>query len=292
MWKACNIARQTSTWHTYLPALKRPHDTLADDPKEKVEILKEKFFLQLPNAKLDDIENYTYSKALEIPFIMDCEIMTAISRSELDKAPGSDRIPNRILKCISHLITPDLNRIFNFSLHLGYYPRHFWDSITIVFCKPVGQEQKDYSLLKSYRLIALLNTISKILESVIANQISFLVEKYQLLSKSHIRGRKSRSTEEALHDIVGKIYAVWNKNQVASLLMLDISGAFDHVCKILLLHNLRKRRINLKVVGIIESFLSNRITTIKTNEIYTRPLVNSMQYSPRITTVADTLLVL
>lgn len=103
-------------------------------------------------------------------------------------------------------------------------------------------------------------------ESVIANQISFLVEKYQLLPKSHIGGRKGRSTEEALHDIVEKIYAGWNKNQVASLLMLNISGAYDHVCKIRLLHNLRKRRINLKVVGLIESFLSDSTTTMKTNE--------------------------
>lgn len=169
--------------------------------------MKEKFFPQSPNAKLDDIENYTYPEALETTPITDREIMTAISRSGSDKAPESDGMPNRILKCIGHLITPDLNRIFNSSLHLGYYPRHFRDSITIVLRKPVGQEQKDYSFPEPYRPIALLNTISKILESVIANRNSFLVEKYQLLPKSHIRGRKGRSTEEALHDIVEKTYA-------------------------------------------------------------------------------------
>lgn len=124
---------------------------------------------------------------------------------------------------------------------------------------------KRYSLPKSYRPIALLNTISKILELVSANRISCLVEKYQLLPKSHIGGRKGRSTEEALHDIVKIIYAGWNKNQVVSLLMLDISGVYDHVCKIHLLHNLRKQQINLKVVELIESFLSDRTTTMKTN---------------------------
>ena len=171
MWKACNIARQTSTRHVYLPALRRPDDTLADDPKEKLEILKEKFFPQSPSAKLDDIENYTYPEALETPPITDRDIVTAISLSGSDKAPGSAGIPNRILKYIGHLITPDLNRIFNSSLHLGYYPRHFRDSITMVLRKPAGQEQKDYSLPKSYRPIALFNTISKILES--ANRISY-----------------------------------------------------------------------------------------------------------------------
>ena len=266
IWRAYNIARQTLTRHAYLPALRRPNDTLADDPKEKVEILKEKFFPQSPNAKLDDIENYTCLEALETPPITDRKIMTEISRLGSDKPPESDGIPNRILKCIGHLITLDLNRIFNSSLHLGYYPRHFQDLITIVLRKPARQEQKDYSLPKFYRPIALLNTISKILELVIARRISFLVEKYQLLPKLHIGGKKGRSTKKALHDIVEKIYTGWNKNQVASLLMLDISGAYNHVCKIRLLHNLRKRRINLKVVGLIKSFLSDRTTTMKTNE--------------------------
>lgn len=100
---------------------------MADDLKKKVEILKEKLFPQSPNAKLENIENYTHPKALEIPPITDREIIIAISQLGSDKAPRSNRIPNEILKYIGHLITPDLNQIFNSSLHLGYYPRHFQD---------------------------------------------------------------------------------------------------------------------------------------------------------------------
>ena len=255
-----------STRQAYLQALRRSDNSLADDPKEKMEILKEKFFPQSPNAKLDDIENYFYPKAIETPAITDREIMTAISRSGLDKAPGSDGIPNRIWRHIGHLIIPDLNRIFNSSLHLNYYPKHFQNSITIVLRKPKGQDQKDYSLPKSYRPIALLNTIGKILESVIASRIGFLVEKYQLLPKLHIRGKKGRSTEEALNDIIEKVYAGWNKDQVASLLMLDISGVYNYVCQNGLLHNLRKRKIKPEIVGLIASFSSDRTTTMKTNE--------------------------
>lgn len=86
-----------------------------------------------------------------------------------------------------------------------------------------------------------------------------------MFPKSHIGGRKSRCTKKVLHNIVKKIYAGWNKNQIASLLMLDISGAYNYVCKIRLLHNLRKQRINLKVDRLIKFFLSNKTTTIKTN---------------------------
>lgn len=48
--------------------------------------------------------------------------------------------------------------------------------------------------------------------------------------------------------------------------MFDILSVYDHICKIRFFHNLRKRQINLKVVRLIEFFLSNRTTTMKTNE--------------------------
>ena len=48
--------------------------------------------------------------------------------------------------------------------------------------------------------------------------------------------------------------------------MLDVTGAFDNVSHEKLLHNLRKRRIDPKIVDWISSFISNRSTVIKTNE--------------------------
>lgn len=133
-----------------MPVLRRLDDTLADNPKEKLEILKDKFFSQLPSTKLDNIENYTHPIALETLLIMDYKIIIVISQSGSNKIPGNNKIPNKILKCIGHLITPDLNQIFNSSLHLGYYPRHFRDLIIIVLCKPIRQKQKIYSLCKFY----------------------------------------------------------------------------------------------------------------------------------------------
>jgi hypothetical protein len=49
---------------------------------------------------------------------------------------------------------------------------------------------------------------------------------------------------------------------VASLLLLDVSGAFDNVSHARLLHNLRKRRIDERIVRWIASFLANRTTVI------------------------------
>ena len=85
-------------------------------------------------------------------------------------------------------------------------------------------------IAKSYRPISLLNTLGKALESILAQRIAHAIEKYRLLPKGHIGGRKGMSTKHALHGLVERVYQAWNMGHVASLLLLDVSGAFDQSC--------------------------------------------------------------
>ena len=125
-------------------------------------------------------------------------------------------------------------------------------------------DKDDYTIPKAYRPIALLNTIGKIMDAVLARRLSYLVEAHHVLPDTHIGGRKLRSTEHALHLITEKIYKAWNTGhgRVASLLLLDVSGAFDNVSHERLLHDLRTRRVDEKLVKWIASFLSERRTRI------------------------------
>lgn len=207
-----------------------------------------------------------------MPNITEKEIELAILRPALDKAPGTDGIPNRVLRIIIPFILPHLHKLFNSCLNLAYYLRHFKKSITIILHKSSGEKSRDYTSPKSYRPIALLNTLGKALESILATRISYLVEPQGRLPSMHIGGRRGRSTEEALYEILEKVYAGWNKDQIASLLMLDISKAYDHICQHRLRHNLRKRHLNLQLVNLISLFLSGRVTTIRSNEFISAEL--------------------
>ena len=256
MWQACKTARRPGLVYSCLPSIQQSDKSTTNNPEEKVEIFKNAFFPAPPIPQLTDIQNFVYPAGIDMPNITEKEIELAIFKPALDKAPGTDGIPNRVLRAIVSLILPHLYRLFNSCLSLAYYPRHFKKSTTIILRKPFGEESRNYTSLKSYRPIALLNTLGKALESILATRISYLVEIYGLLPSTHIGGRRGRFTEEALHEIVEKVYAGWNKDQVASLLMLDISGAYDHVCQHRLQHNLRKRHLNLQLVDLISSFLS------------------------------------
>ena len=65
--------------------------------------------------------------------------------------------------------------------------------------------------------------------------------------------RKGRSVETALESLTDAVHTVWNcstanSKKVASLLLLDVAGAFDNVSYERLLHNLRERRVPGKIV--------------------------------------------
>jgi hypothetical protein len=119
------------------------------------------------------------------------------------KAPGLNRILNLILKKALPHIKFHLTRIFNCSLTLRHYLEYFRRFTIVMLCK-LGKN--NYIVLKAYRLIALLNIISKIINAIIVKQISYMAKTYQLLLNTYIKKRRLRSTKQALHIIIKKIY--------------------------------------------------------------------------------------
>jgi hypothetical protein len=89
---------------------------------------------------------------------------------------------------------------------------------------------------------------------------------HKLLPSRHTGGRKLASTEHAVHFLLQRIHQAWSENKVATLLLLDVLGAYDNVSPERLIHNLRKRRVSEKIISWIASFLSHRITTLKLQE--------------------------
>ena len=101
--------------------------------------------------------------------------------------------------------------------------------------------KSNYADPKAYRPIALLNTIGKALEAVIASRISYMVEAHSLLPHTHVGGRRGRSCEHAIHLLLERVHASWRTGAlVATLLTLDVSGAFDNAAHKCLIHNLQK----------------------------------------------------
>ena len=148
--------------------------------EDKIQLLKDSFFQSTKEANPSDLQGYTYPEPVEWP---------PFSMTATRKAPGPDEIPNLALKILKDTLTPILTPLFNACITLGYCPEHFRAAETVALRKP-GKE--DYTQAKSYRPVALLNTLGKVLEKLIARRLSELVERYSLLSTTQAVEKASR----------------------------------------------------------------------------------------------------
>ena len=142
--------------------------------QEKAEMLKDKFFSS-PEADLTDIQGFIYPQTPAYPLIITKEeVLAAIKRSNADKALGLDGIPNQILQAYSNKLSEMLTSLFQACIELAYHPQMFRVAHTLAL-KKVGQN-KDFTVPKGYWPIALLNTLGKTLESIMAKKITYLVK--------------------------------------------------------------------------------------------------------------------
>ena len=102
------------------------------------------------------------------------EFKSAISKCNNSSTPGLDKLTWCHLKII--IKNEDcLSRIINIAdtcINLGHWPKYFKVSTTIVIPKP---NKSSYDYPKAFRLIVLLNTLSKLIEKVVAERLQFIV---------------------------------------------------------------------------------------------------------------------
>lgn len=90
-----------------------------------------------------------------------------------------------------------------------------------------------------------------------------MAEDSGLLPPGQMGNRTQRSTESALDLLTSQVRTIWgSKKHVATMLSLDIAGAFDTVNPVRLLHILRGKKIPFWLVRWVSSFLSDRTTTL------------------------------
>ena len=238
MWRLAELARNRNGAYEkgLTPSLKiqglQTSGKLAETVDQKAEAFRMAFFPQPPPADLSDTVSFPYPQPIEFLRITALEIQEAVRTAKAGKALGEDGIPNSLWHKLIEVpvILQVLGQLFNACVQAGYNPAHFQRSITVVLRK---QGKSDYQLAKSYRPVALLNTLGMFLEAVVARQISYAVEtEGGLLPKTHIGGRRGISTLNAIRNMIDRIKIAWGKGKpVVSLRAVDdtISALLFHI---------------------------------------------------------------
>jgi hypothetical protein len=137
----------------------------ATTPSEKADALKARFLPPMLDADLSDVPNA--SCLAEMPSLMSIsekELSSVIKKWHPFRAAGSYGIPFFVLKCLGSPFVSFLKSIFQSCIDFSYHPTAFCHFNTVLLRK---SGKGDYSVPRAWRPIALLNTLVKVLKSVI-----------------------------------------------------------------------------------------------------------------------------
>ncbi|EPS93229.1 hypothetical protein FOMPIDRAFT_1096395, partial [Fomitopsis schrenkii] len=151
----------------------------------KSHVLYETFFPQPPADFARPAAQVYPAEAFPFTHISDTIIGEMCHRLKEFKAPGPDGIPNEVYKRCADLLVPFLGPLFCATFDLEYYPEEWKVSTTVVLRKP---GQGDYSIAKSYRPIALMSCMGKLLSACVASTLEYELELLGLYPQGHFGG--------------------------------------------------------------------------------------------------------
>ena len=180
--------------------------------------------------KYDGTKNYKYYLNKHINTVFNFQTIDEETvRKTIQTLPsknscGLDGISSKSIKIIEPAIIKPLILLINQVLNTGIFP----DELKIAKVIPLFKKY-DPKLLKNYRPISLLPTISKVVEKIIFTQLSTYFNENKLIFDNQYGFRPKHSTEYAALELVDRIITQMDKKKVPINIFLDLSKAFDTI---------------------------------------------------------------
>ena len=185
------------------------------------------------------------------------EFKLAISKCNDSSTLGPNKLTWHHLKiiiknedCLSIIIN-----ITDTCINLGHWPKYFKVSTTIIIPKP---NKLSYDHLKAFRPIVLLNTLSKLIEKVVAKRLQFIVTSNDFIHPSQLGSLKFKSTVDASIALTHIVWSGWAKGRSMSSLAFNISQFFPSLNHNLLILILKKAGLDHKVTNFFVNYLIQR----------------------------------
>lgn len=157
--------------------------------------------------------------------------------------------------------------IFNIIWTKHTYPL-IWNQSLIV---PILKPNKPKEDPKSFRPIALINCMCKILEKIINKRLSWVLETNDLLSTYQNGGRPQRCTMDNILQLENAVLTGYALKQHTVAIFIDIEKAFDQTWPHKVLKTLNKWKINGHLFNFIKNFLHHNQIILKNRGIKSNP---------------------
>jgi hypothetical protein len=181
------------------------------------------------------------------------EVNKVILSMPNNKAPGYDKVPVKVIKNCLPEILDTVTTLINLSFKSNTFPCEWKKAVVIPHLKEGDHEEADNN-----RPISLLPVLSKIAERLALIQFTeYLVEK-QRLTNHQSGNRKLCSTETISLLITDHIFRAMDEKKITTMVLIDLSKAFDSICHERLLQKLQNVGASSSSVDWFQSYLSNR----------------------------------
>ena len=206
-------------------------------------------FCKRPHAQRVNLEPINDPK-LPLPTITEKEIYTAVAKPK-NSTPGKDSVTTSILRKAWPSLGPAISLLYRSCLEQGWHPTPFRDASLVAIPKP---GKRDRSSPRAYRLIALLSVLGKGLERLIARRMAWIAIKHKVLHPQQFGALPLRSATDLAAALIHDVEEAWARGLKASMLTLDIQGAFDAVLSVRLIRRLREQGWPINVIQWVASF--------------------------------------
>ena len=211
--------------------------------------------------KESEISTATSCELTVFSAVTTSDIQSLINKSN-NKCCSLDPISTWLFKnCLPSLL-PIVTNIVNQSLE-SIMPSSYKEAVlTPILKKP----NMDPEVLKNYRPVSNLPYVSKLIEKIVAKQLTSYVHTNNLEEAMQSAYRANHSTETALCRLHNDIVSSLDRNECVLLVSLDLSAAFDTIDHQILLARLKRRfGITGKCLQWFSSYLVGRKLRVAIN---------------------------
>ncbi|OAQ93892.1 reverse transcriptase [Purpureocillium lilacinum] len=131
--------------------------------------------------------------------------------------------------------------------------------------------KRDLSKPRAWRPISLLSCLGKGLERLIARRLAWASIHYGVLQPQQIGALPKRSAVDLVAALIHDIEVALARGMVATLVTMDVQGAFDTVMRNRLILRLRQQGWPLNLVKWAASFMQARLAAVRFQDITTPP---------------------
>ena len=159
------------------------------------------------------------------------------------------------------MLSQPLADTINNSISKGVFP----DNAKIASVSPIDKQSDDKNKVSNFRPVSVLNTFSKIYESVIKNQLISVLN--NIFSPYLAAYRESYSTQHVLIRLLEEWRENLDNNYTVGGVLMDLSKAFDCIPHDLLIAKLSAYGLNGNALKYIYTYLKNRKQCVRVNNV-------------------------